>query len=223
MMRGRIPQLSLFLVLGLVGILLVGQLRSQARPTELQTLTTQELSEVIDRLGSRNRDLRTQVSDLNEQLRDYQVAAEGGQSVDLTREELASVSAFAGRQPVAGEGIVVSLNGSLDAKAVNDIINELRNAGAEAIGIDGVRVTARSVAVLGPRAIEIDGVELGTPVTVRAIGDPDDLYVAMTRSGGLLGQLEQVINVRYGVQEVAEITLPATGVDLEPHVATLDE
>ena len=59
-------------------------------------------------------------------------------------------------------------------------------------------------------------------VTVRAIGNPDDLYVAMTRSGVLLSQLEQVINVRYSVQEVAEMTLEATRIDLEPQTAVRD-
>ena len=221
-MRSGISQISLFVVLGLVGVLLVGQLRSQARPAELSTLSTQELSEVIDRLSSRNGDLRTQVADLDQQLRDYHAAAGEGQSVDLTREQLASVRAFAGLLPVAGEGVVVTLTGSLDAKAVNDIINELRNAGAGAIAIDDVRVTARTVAVMGDRAIEVDGVELGVSVTVRAIGNPDDLYVAMTRSGGLLSQLEQVINVRYSVQEVAEMTLEATRIDLEPQTAVRD-
>lgn len=221
-MRSGISQISLFVVLGLVGVLLVGQLRSQARPAELSTLSTQELSEVIDRLSSRNADLRTQVADLDEQLRDYHAAAGEGQSVDLTREQLASLRAFAGLLPVAGEGVVVTLTGALDAKAVNDIINELRNAGAGAIAIDDVRVTARTVAVMGDRAIEVDGVELGVSVTVRAIGNPDDLYVAMTRSGGLLSQLEQVINVRYSVQEVAEMTLEATRIDLGPQIAVRD-
>jgi uncharacterized protein YlxW (UPF0749 family) len=221
-MRTGAAQVSLFIVLGLVGVLLVGQLRSQARPTELGTLSTQELSEVIDRLSTRNRDLRTQIADLGDQLRDYQTAAGEGQSVDLTREQLATVRAFAGLLPVAGEGVVVTLTGSLDAKAVNDIINELRNAGAGAIAIDDIRVTARSVAVMGSRAIEVDGQELGVSVTVRAIGDPDDLYVAMTRSGGLLSQLQQVINVRYSVQEVDEMRLEATRVDLEPRIATRD-
>jgi hypothetical protein len=44
----------------------------------------------------------------------------------------------------------------------------------------------------------------------------------MTRSGGLLSQLQQVINVRYSVQEVDEMRLEATRVDLEPRIATRD-
>lgn len=222
-MRNRLAQLSLFLVLAFVGVLLVAQLRSQARPTELGTLTTQELSEVIDQLASRNRDLRTQVADLNEQLRSYRVAAEEGQSLDLTRETLATVHAFAGTRAVSGEGVIVTLDGSLDAKAVNDVINELRNAGAEAIAVGGIRVTARSVATMGDDAIVIDGVPLGRTVTIRAVGDPDGLYVAMTRSGGLLSQLQQVINARYTVEEADALTLPATDLDLTPQVATLAE
>jgi uncharacterized protein YlxW (UPF0749 family) len=76
---------------------------------------------------------------------------------------------------------------------------------------------------MGDRAIEVDGTELGVSVSIGAIGDPDDLYVAMTRSGGLLSQLQQVINVRYSVREVDDLELPATEIDLQPHVAVRAE
>ena len=58
-MRGRLAQLSLFLVALLIGILLVGQLRSQQRPVELRSLSPQELSALVQTLGQRNRELQT--------------------------------------------------------------------------------------------------------------------------------------------------------------------
>ena len=52
-MAARVAQVSLFIVALLIGILLVGQLRSQARPIELSTLSAQELSTLIETLTAR--------------------------------------------------------------------------------------------------------------------------------------------------------------------------
>ena len=57
-MAGRVAQLSLFGVALLIGALLVGQLRSQARPIELANLSPQELSTLIETLSARNAELR---------------------------------------------------------------------------------------------------------------------------------------------------------------------
>ena len=47
-MAARIAQVSLFVVALIIGLLLVGQLRSQARPIELSSLSAQELSALIE-------------------------------------------------------------------------------------------------------------------------------------------------------------------------------
>ena len=53
-MAARIAQLSLFGVALIIGLLLVGQLRSQAGPIELSNLSAQELSELIEQLQAAN-------------------------------------------------------------------------------------------------------------------------------------------------------------------------
>ena len=66
-MGTRIAQLSMSGVALLIGLLLVGQLRSQARPTEISTLSAQDLSTLIETLSDRNRELRSGLSDVQEQ------------------------------------------------------------------------------------------------------------------------------------------------------------
>jgi uncharacterized protein YlxW (UPF0749 family) len=216
----RAAQLSLFAVALLIGVLLVGQLRSQARPTEISSLPAQELSQLIDTLGERNRELRTGLADLRETLRDYRLAGSQGQSaVEVSREDLRRITAFAGLAAVEGQGLVLEVEGALDAIALNDLINELRNAAAEAIAVDDVRLTHRSVAVQGPRALEIDGVEIGGRFTITAIGDPDGLLTAMERPGGIIAQLEQFISATITARQSASIRVPASSADLLPDVA----
>ncbi len=149
-MAARLAQLSLFAVALIIGILLVGQLRSQARPIELSSLSAQELSTLIETLSARNVELSDGLANLREQIRDYERAELQGQSVlELTQENVDGLATFAGLRGVEGQGIAIEIDGSFDPTAVNDLIYELRNAGAEAIAVDDVRITARSVAVLG--------------------------------------------------------------------------
>ena len=220
LMARRIAQLSLFVVALIIGVLLVGQLRSQARPIELSNLTPQELSALIDTLSARNVELRDALADLNEQVRNYELAEVQGQStLSLTEEELYRIEAFGGLRAVEGQGVVLRVEGTLDPTAVNDLIYELRGAGAEAIAVDDIRITARSVAVQGAGAIEIDGLPLGATIEILAIGSPAGLEAALERPGGVLTLLQQAIGLQYEIEQQTEMEVPATGRDLEPQAA----
>ncbi len=219
-MTARMAQISLFAVALVIGVLLVGQLRSQARPIELSSLSARALSTLIDTLSTRNVELRDGLANLSEQIRDYERAELQGQSaLELTEEDLDRLAAFAGLRAVDGQGIELRVEGSFDPTAVNDLIYELRNAGAEAIAVDEVRITARSVAVLGAGSIEIDGVPIGRSFTIRAVGSPRALRAAMERPGGILTLLQQSIDAVFVIEEQTSLRVPGTLRDLSPQVA----
>jgi uncharacterized protein YlxW (UPF0749 family) len=219
-MHGRMAQLSLFLVAFLIGILLVGQLRSQARPVALNTLSADELAALVDQLSSRNDDLRDGLRALRSQVREYERAQELGQSGrEQTEQTRLRVRGFAGLLPVRGQGIHMEVAGELDEIAVNDLINELRNAGAEAIAVDDIRITAQSVCVRGAGALEIDGVAIGSTFTMDAIGPPEGLLATMDRPGGIAARLEQSVLAVIDIEQVEDILIPATRRDLMPQLA----
>jgi uncharacterized protein YlxW (UPF0749 family) len=219
-MRARPAQISLSLVALLIGLLLVGQLRSQARPTEISTMSAQDLSALIETLSDRNRELRTALGDAQEQLREYQRGETEGQSaLDVSREELRRINAFSGQTAVVGQGIVLDVNGALDAIAVNDLLNELRNAGAEAIAVDQTRVTARSVCVQSDGFLQIDGSRIADAFTIKAVGDPEGLLAALQRPGGIISQLKLFVQATIDAQQTQDLTIPATQLTLLPRVA----
>jgi uncharacterized protein YlxW (UPF0749 family) len=218
--KRRTAQVSLFGVALLIGVLLVGQLRSQARPTEISSLPAQELSQLIETLSQRNRELRTALADLRETLREYRVAGSQGQSaLDVSREDLRRITAFGGLAAVEGQGIVLEVEGDLDAIALNDLLNELRNAGAEALAVDQIRITHRSVAVQGPTSLLIDGLEIGGRFRLQAIGSPEGLLSTVERPGGIIPQLEQFIGASIVARQSDRVALPATSASLAPQVA----
>ena len=219
-MAARLAQLSLFAVSLIIGILLIGQLRSQARPIELSSLSAQELSTLVETLSARNVVLSDGLASLREETREYERADMLGQSaLQTTEESLEGIAAFAGLRAVEGQGIVVEIDGSFDPTAVNNLIYELRNSGAEAIAVDDIRITASSVAVLGAGVIEIDGVAIGRSFSMSAIGSPSGLRGAIQRPGGILTLLQQSIDAVFVVEERTNMLVPATERDLTPQVA----
>ncbi len=216
-MKGISAQASVVVVAMLIGVLGVGQLNSQARPTQISSLSAQELSTLIETLTARNRELRSGLTDIREQLREYEVSGPQGQSaLQVSHEDLRRITAFGGLASVDGQGIVMDVDGDLDAIALNDLINELRNAGAEAIAVDAVRITARSVAIEGPRSLQVDGVDVGRHFTLRAIGSPDGLLSAVQRPGGIISQLKLFISATIVVTQAEAVQLPASKVSLLP-------
>ncbi|MEX0710425.1 MAG: DUF881 domain-containing protein [Chloroflexota bacterium] len=216
-MGTRVAQLSMVAVAVLIGMLGVGQLRSQARPAEISSLSAQELSTLIETLTTRNRQLRAGLTDIREQVREYRLSGSQGESaLQVGREDLRRITAFAGLAGVQGQGIVMTVEGDLDAIALNDLVNELRNAGAEAIAVDDVRITAGSVVVQGPISLEVDGAEVGERFVLRAIGSPDGLLGAMERPGGIISQLKLFIRATIEIRQAESVELPATAMSLLP-------
>jgi uncharacterized protein YlxW (UPF0749 family) len=220
-MQTPVARLSLALIAFLIGLALVAQFRSQARPTELTSLPVAELSTRIQTLSEANAQLRTALAEQRGLLAEYQAAgAQGSSALEVSREELRRIRAYSGLAPVEGQGIQVRVSGDLDAIALNDLLNELRNAGAEALAVDDTRITARSVVVEGARNLEIDGVAVDRAFIVRAIGDPDGLVAALQRPGGIVAQLEQFVRATITISQTETLRLPATEASLEPEAAT---
>jgi len=109
-MQSRVAQATLFAVAMLIGLLGVGQLNSQARPNEVSSLTAPELSTLIETLTARNRELRTGLADIREQLRQYQLSGPQSESaLQVSREDLRRISnmakfAFVRQQAPLGDG-----------------------------------------------------------------------------------------------------------------------
>jgi uncharacterized protein YlxW (UPF0749 family) len=220
-MSTPLARFSLALIAFVIGLALVAQFRSQARPTELTSLPVAELSTRIQTLSDANGQLRTALAEQRSLLAEYQAAgAQGSSALDVSREELRRIRAYSGLAPVEGQGIILRVSGALDAIAVNDLVNELRNAGAEALAVDETRLTARSVVVEGPRTLEIDGAPIARTFTLGAIGDPDGLVAALQRPGGIVAQLEQFVSATITITQTDTLRLPATAADLVPEAAT---
>jgi uncharacterized protein YlxW (UPF0749 family) len=211
-------QLSITAVAFILGLLVVIQLRSQQADPGLATLSTQELTLLVGNLSDENNRLQAEVSTLERELAAIGAGqARGDDSVDQLRAELARVRAWTGLEQVYGPGVTITVDGPLDGPAVEDLLNELRNAGAEAIAIDGIRIVPGVVVVGAPGEVVIDGQPLGDSFEIRAIGGPPALTGSLTRVGGIVAVLgvthpEALLTIT----PVERMDLPATSRTLVP-------
>jgi uncharacterized protein YlxW (UPF0749 family) len=118
---------------------------------------------------------------------------------------------------VTGGGVRITVSGTIDGDGVMELINELRNAGAEAIAVDGVRIVAGSV-VAGPSdGLSVEDHPLGAPFVVEAIGGSETLSGSLLRAGGIVALLSATYpEAKLTVTPVERLALPATARDLRP-------
>jgi uncharacterized protein YlxW (UPF0749 family) len=100
---------------------------------------------------------------------------------------------------------------------VEDLLNELRNAGAEAISVDGVRVVTGAVVAGAPGGLSVEDHAIGDSFEIRAIGSPQILTGTLTRTGGVIAQVAATYpGAELTVTPVMQQTLPATNRSLVP-------
>ncbi|HEY7935682.1 MAG TPA: DUF881 domain-containing protein [Candidatus Limnocylindrales bacterium] len=217
-MNKRRNQLSLAIVAFLLGGLIVVQLRSQEAGNGLDQLTPTELTVLVGNLNTRNDQLRAEIATTQAELSALQASdSRGDTSVGQLQSDLAKVRAWTGLDPVSGPGVRITVTGGIDAPSVQALVNELRNAGAEAIAVNDLRVEPNSV-INGPvGGLLIGSTALGDPFQVSAIGNPETLTGSLTRAGGIVAQLAATApSAQLIVTPIDMLLLPATTEDLVP-------
>jgi uncharacterized protein YlxW (UPF0749 family) len=188
-MKNLGPQITLTIVCLLLGVLLVMQFRTQRNITNsILVSSSTEQATILDGLVESNAALRKEIATLEEQLASYQWGSADGNLQTLAR-DLNQIKVFNGMIEVSGPGVELMLAGPLAAEELQDVINELRNAGAEAVAMNGHRIVVNSVITTTRFGLELDDMIITPPYRFTAIGDPDTLATAVGRKGGLVPAL----------------------------------
>jgi len=211
-------RLTVATVAAILGVLAVGQLRAQTGAPALAGLSATDLTQLIANLTTGNDQLRAEVTDLEGQQSELQDAHDRGETtVDQLASDLARIRAWAGLTPVAGQGIAIVVRGRIGGDGVQDLINELRNAGAEAISVDGVRIVTGVVVAGAAGQLSVENHAIGDSFEIRAIGSPQILTGTLTRTGGVIAQMGATYpDAQLTVTPAEQLSLPATDRTLLP-------
>jgi len=220
------------LALGLVGVLLAAAVvqADAAKPAVVQRRL-----DLIARIQTQTRRYDTTIAALDalqaqvDRLKSAALGATGtGAGLDA---QLSNLAVAAGQVAVSGPGLRLTMDDALTPgpAAAGDpalgrvldrdlqmVVNGLWAAGAQAVSINGLRLSALSAIRSAGDAILVDYRPLTRPYVVLAIGDPQSIqadFAAGAAGRGLL-TLQQAYGVQYAVQGADMLSLPAAAVDL---------
>ncbi len=109
-----------------------------------------------------------------------------------------------GNTQLIGKGITITLKDgdstTIKGAATNyivhdgdllEVVNALKNCGAEAISINDQRIVSTTAISCVGNVITINGEKVGVPYVIKAIGLPSKLYGSITMPGGYISLLEK--------------------------------
>lgn len=202
-------ELSIAVVFVVLGFLLAVQLKSVQQLNAAADATSTNRLETLQDLYN---DLMNQYEGQGQQLKEAQSelvsyreqAASGSGTNEALKAEVDRLEILAGLTDVEGPGVMVVMKDSSSANTTGDeadyiihdndllsVMNELRDAGAEAISLNGERILATSEIRCTGAVVSVNGRRYAAPFVLYAIGDATTLYNALTMRNGVVDVLGQ--------------------------------
>ena len=192
------------LVFGILCLILTFAITVQLRVSSLsesessQTKITDKLKDEIFRLNDENVKLAEKFQNTTSELDDARnQAAQNDSSSKDTSELIKKYTIVSGKTDVTGQGIIIKYKPSdNEAKAdmvkdLRDIVNEIKNAGAEAIEINNQRIVGTTAIEMVKNKIEINDTEVSENFTIKAMGDSNLMYSGLIRPGGTIENIRE--------------------------------
>ncbi len=205
---------SLAVGLLLVGFLLIAQWRgNQTLTRELDRQSDQDLAVMIQDMTTENAGLRDEVMRLQVRIIDAERSTKDTSDVlNEAAEELHALKLTAGFEAAEGPGCRVRIEDPEHVLLAQDfvaLVHELRGGGAEAIAVNGRRVTATTGFSEGDGWVFMGGTALNSGYLVEAIGDPASLDQALTMPGGLQSRFATFPGVTTEIRRAETVSVAA--------------
>lgn len=161
---------------------------SNVNVSELEIMRESELKTEITTLKTKYEEVVAKLEDTNSKILEYETAiTDGNEAALLQQKELKETEDLLGKNSVTGEGIVINLSNAgqnvISSSDLLELVNLLKDAGAEAISVNEQRIIYSSyiVTINGTNHLSIDGTWIGAPYTVKAIGNTTYLESAVAQ------------------------------------------
>jgi uncharacterized protein YlxW (UPF0749 family) len=217
--RGRWMLAALAMIIG--ALFAVAAVQTTRAAPALESERTELINRVQDAEHQQD-ELRGRVTSLSGEIATLRTAALGDDDAASALETLIeALDPVVGNVPVSGPGVLIVVDDSPSATAdardrVLDIdlqvlANGLWEAHAEAISINGHRLSSLTAIRSAGDAITVDFRSLTRPYRVEAIGDPRTLQARFVESsaGAWWNDLAQNRRMRYEISDVKQLDLAA--------------
>lgn len=201
LVRPRLRRVDLLvaLLLAALGFAAAVQVRSTQVDGVLATARPEDLVQILDDLSGRSARLRQEVTDLTA-ARERLTSADGdAAALAEAQRRTQLLGVLAGVTPASGPGVTLRVDdpdGTVRAEVLLDALEELRDAGAEAVQLAGtgavVRVVAGTSFVDAAGGVAVDGTLLRPPYTFTVIGEAGTLASSLAIPGGVVDTVARV-------------------------------
>jgi uncharacterized protein YlxW (UPF0749 family) len=219
-------QVTLGVALLGLGFLVAAQLASEGPRVRYTTQERSPLVETATDLQTDQESLKASILELRTKIQAAEQAGQGSAALvkDLN-DQLQSARIAAGLIPLTGSGIVLQIEDSQEpadpegnmqdllvgAGDLRTIVEEMWQAGAEAVAVNGERMTPTTAVIdIGP-SILVNSAYLAGPYQVTAVG-PDDLYARLSASPGFVDFIRaraEAWGLRVSIAEPDSVDMPA--------------
>lgn len=222
-MNRKIYLYYLFILAALIGFITTVQFKSNITYQGIVTIPKiLDLQNEIKNVEAENKQLSDSISEHALRLAEYKTSVENtGSAFGIMQNELEKVRNYSDFSKVQGPGIIMTLNDSQQEVAegediawylihdidILEIVNELRMAGAEAISINGERVTATTSIRCGGPIIIIDGERHAVPFVIKAIGDPKALEASALAPESYIELYMSFSGIQVEIQKVEKLVI----------------
>lgn len=187
------------IIFGIVCLILSFAITVQLKVTNTSESTSSKakaidkLKDEIIILNDENNKLTSELQNTTENLERIRDEAAENDSSSIEKSKLIKkYISVLGYTDVYGEGLRIKytpIQGQYEADIatdLRDIVNELKNAGIEAISINGQRLINKSSIEMVKNKIEINTVEITSPYIIDVIGNSEMINNSLIRPGGTI-------------------------------------
>ena len=207
-------QLTAAALLAVVGFASVVQVQANEQDDDYEGARQEDLIQILNSLAAASERAENEIAQLEQTRSALRNDTNSRQAaLEAAREQANVLGILAGTLPAVGPGVRITVHDPTGAVGTDQLLNglqELRNAGAEAIEINNqVRIVAQSAIEDGDAGMVIDGQQVTPPYIIEAIGSPDTLSEALDFRGGFIFEIERV-NGRVEVEDATSVEIATT-------------
>lgn len=164
---------------------------TQTNLTDIQNMNEDELKKEIINWQNKYEDSQKKLDDINKKIKEYDGNISNGENnSSLLESEYQDILKNVGLTDVQGNGVIIKLQDNdeqrISSNHLVELVNELKNAGAEAISINDNRVINFTDIVDVNYVIMINGIKISSPYEVKAIGNITYLSSTLNAKDGYI-------------------------------------
>ncbi|MBU3190543.1 DUF881 domain-containing protein [Clostridium bowmanii] len=220
-MKNNEATIFVFIASIIVGLLIAMNIGFEGKSNFLDVKQYNEAYNERSKLYSDVNNLKEQYYNASSKLQKYDSGdVKKFKVLEEIQKEVSDNNIIIGKSDVQGSGVKITLddgNTNIDEFSsrqlihdadIAEVINDLRNAGAEAIAVNGERIIYNNYALCFGAPIKLNGVKIIPPFNISAIGNEDVLYNYLTLEATHIKELK-VRQVKISIVKADDVQILA--------------